>query len=150
MTWRCANPACGRAFEPGTNGNRRYCNAECQYRAAHPIVTRPCPTCGAPVVTRGFKRYCGKRCRYMAQTPEVKNRRRPYGPNNTRPVKSRWTIVGDAVVEDNIEFAACRCQHGHEQVIAVDVRPPPACEVCQRAGLVADTSSLENEACGTI
>jgi hypothetical protein len=53
-------------------------------------------------------------------------------PNVTAPCRASWTILAEVGEREGIEYARCRCAHGHIAVIAVDVRPPPDCTRCLR------------------
>jgi len=100
-------------------------------RAHAPRYERTCPRCAtAFVTTRSVKRFCTVLCRYLTHKP-VACIRGPYRKRTTHRVVTRWTLVGEPFESDGFSFATCRCAHGHVQTVAVDVRPPPACERCQ-------------------
>jgi hypothetical protein len=118
------------------HGGRDYCSRTCwqrarRHRARPPQHMRNCGRCRVPFVTRRLnQRYCTAWCRSVAKRPPALIRG-PYNPRSTRVTVTRWTLLDEPFESDGFAYARCRCQHGHEQVVAVDVRPAPACERCQ-------------------
>jgi hypothetical protein len=122
---------CHVPLEPSAHGGRLYCSRKCRMRAHSPRYERTCPRCATPfVTTRSVKRYCTPLCCYLARLPPALIRGR-YRKRSTHRVVTRWTLVGEPFEADGFSYGQCRCAHGHVQVVAVDVRPPPACERCQ-------------------